>query len=236
MAASRWGHFSFGDPLSSLLKSYQLVVKHCCQWVGPVFLWWPSTKLVEIILLCCETWLPVGGASFPLVTLYQASWNHITLLLNMAASGWDQFPFGDPLPSLLKSYYFVVKHDCQWLGPVFLWWPSTKLVEIILLCCETWLPVGEASFPLVTLYQASWNHITLLWNMAASGWGQFYFGDPLPSLLKSYYFVVKHGCQWVGPVFPLVTLYQACWYHITLLWNMTASGWGQFSFGVPLPS
>ena len=168
MAASGWGKFSFGNPLPSLLKSYLFVVKHCCQcvgpvllwwpstkfvesyyfvvkhdcqWVGPVFLWWPSAKLVEIILLCCKTWLPVGGASFP--------------------------------------------H----------WWPSTKLVEIKYICCKTWLPVGGASFPLVTLYQAYWNHITLLWNMTASGWGQFSFGNPLPSLLKSYLFVVKHGCQ-----------------------------------------
>ena len=162
MAASGWGQFSFGDPLPSLLKSYYFVVKHGCQWVGPFFLWWPSTKLVEIILFYCKTWLPVGGASFPLVTLYQASWNHITLLWNMTASRWSQFSFGDPLPSLLKSYYFVVKHDCQWVGPVFLWWPSTKLVEVILFCCETWLPVGGASFPLVTLYQACWNHIYLL--------------------------------------------------------------------------
>ena len=37
--------------------------------LAEMFLWWPSTKIIQVIMILKKTWLPGGGAYFPYISI-----------------------------------------------------------------------------------------------------------------------------------------------------------------------
>ena len=93
---------------------------------------------------------------------------------------WQKCSFGNPLPRLFKLSWFVKKHGGQGAGLIFpiylyrkikksscqkplldqfqynlaemfLWWPSTKIIQDILIRQKTWRPGGEAYVPYISI-------------------------------------------------------------------------------------
>ena len=142
---------SFGDPLPRLLKPFGFVKKHGRQWVGfifliylyrklkksscqkpldwllynfaEMFLWWFCTKIVQAIWFCQKTWPPGGGAYFPYIYLYRKL---------------DKSSCRKPLD---RFHYNLAK--------MFPWWPSTKIVQIIIIHQKAWPLGGGAPFPFI---------------------------------------------------------------------------------------
>ena len=143
---------SFGDPLPRLFKPYGFVKKHGRQGAGLIFpiylyrklkksscqkppdrfqyyfaemfLWWPSTKIVQAIWILKKTWPPGAGLIFP-IYLYRKL---------------KKSSFQKPLDRLLYNF-----------AEIFLWWFCTKIVQAIWICQKTWLPEGGAYFPYISL-------------------------------------------------------------------------------------
>ena len=141
-----------------------------------MFLWWPSTKIVQAIWIRQKTWPPGGGAYF-LYIIYIENFKNL-----LVRNHWTDFniilqkcSFGDPLPRLFKPFGFVRKHGRQGAGLIFpiylyrklkksscqkdrllytfaemfLWWSSTKIGQAIWICQKTWPPGGGAYFPYI---------------------------------------------------------------------------------------
>ena len=145
-----------------------------------MFLWWPSTKIVQAIWICQKTWPPGGGAYFPYIIYIE---NFKNLLVRNHRTNFNiilqKCSFGEPLPRLFKPFGFVKKHDHQGAGLIFriylyrklkkfscqkpldrfqynfaemfLWWSSTKIVQAIWIRQKTWLPGGRAYFPYISI-------------------------------------------------------------------------------------
>ena len=92
-----------------------------------MFLWWPSTKIVQAIRIRQKTWPPGGGAYFPYIIyienlkkssckkknlLVRNHWTDLNIILQKCF-------FGDPLPRLFKPFGFVKKHGRQGAGLIF---------------------------------------------------------------------------------------------------------------------
>ena len=125
-----------------------------------MFLWWPSTKIVQAIWIRQKTWPPGGGAYFPYIIYIE---NFKNLLVRNHQTDFNiilqKCSFGDPLPRLFKPIGFVKNHgrlgawlifpiylyrklkkcSCQkpldrfpyTYAEMFLWWSSTKVVQAI---------------------------------------------------------------------------------------------------------
>ena len=145
-----------------------------------MFLWWPSTKIVQAIWIRQKTWPPGGGAYFPYIfyienfknLLVRNHWTDFNIILQKCS-------FGAPLPRLFKPFEFVKKHGRQGAGlifPIYLyrklkksscqkpldrfpytfaemfhWWSSTKIVQAIWIRQKTWLPGGGTYFPYISM-------------------------------------------------------------------------------------
>ena len=145
-----------------------------------MFLWWPSTKIVQAIWIRQKTWPPGGGAYFPYIIyienfknlLVRNHWTDFNIILQKCS-------FGDPLPRLFKPFGFVKKHGRQGAGLIFpiylyrkleksscqkpldrfpytfaemfLWWSSTKVVQAIWIRQKTWPPGGGTYFPYISM-------------------------------------------------------------------------------------
>ena len=198
-----------------------------------MFLWWPSTKIVQAIWICQKTWPPGGGAYFPYIIcienfknlLVRNHWTDFNIILQKCS-------FGDPLPRLFKQFGFVKKHGRQGAGLIFpiylyrklknsscqkpldrfpytfaemsLWWSSTKIIQAIWIRQKNMAARGRDLF---SLYIYVENFKSLL---VRNHWTDFHiilqecsFGDPLPRLFKPYGFVKKHGRQGAGLNFPI---------------------------------
>ena len=195
-----------------------------------MFLWWPSTKIVQAIWIRQKTWPPGGRAYFPYIIyiekfknlLVRNHWTDFNIILQKCS-------FGDPLPRLFKPFGFVKKHGRQGAGLIFPLYLYRKLKKS---SCQKPLDRFPYTFagnvPLVTLYQDCSSHLDSSKNMAVRGRGLFSlyylyrkllvrnhwtdfniilqkcsFGDPLPRLYKPFGFVKKHGRQGVGLIFPI---------------------------------
>ena len=145
-----------------------------------MFLWWPSTKIVQAIWIRQKPWPSGGGAYFPYIIyiknfknlLVRNHWTSFNIIL-------QKYSFGDPLPRLFKPFGFVKKHGRQGAGlifpmylyrklqksscqkpldrfpytfaEIFLWWSSTKVVQAIWIRQKTWPPGGGAYFPYISM-------------------------------------------------------------------------------------
>ena len=145
-----------------------------------MFLWWPSTKIVQAIWIRQKTWPPGGGAYFPYIIYIE---DFKSLLVRNQRTDFhiilQKCSFGDPLPRLFKPFGFVKKHGRQGAGLIFpiylykklkksscqkpldrfpytfaemfLWWLSTKIVQAIWIRQKTWPPGGGAYFPYISM-------------------------------------------------------------------------------------
>ena len=141
---------------------------------------------------------------------------------------------------------------------MFLWWPSTKILQAIWICQKIWPPVGRGSFSLY-IYIENFKNLLVRnhWTNCYIILQKYSFGDSVLRLFKPFWFVKKHGRQVGGAYFPyiiyienfknvlvrnhwtdfnimlqkcsLVILYQDCSSHLDSSKNMAARGWGLFS-------
>ena len=80
------------------------------------------------------------------------------------------------------------------LAKMFPWWPSTKIVQVIVICQKTWLLAGGAYFPYISIYRKLKNLLVRnQWTDFNITWQECFFGDPLSRLFKLSWFVKKHG-------------------------------------------
>ena len=126
-----------------------------------MFLWWPSTKVVQAVMIVKKHGL------FFSICLYK---NFKNLLVR---NRWTKLSFGDSVPRLFKPFRFVKKHGRQGVGlffPIYLyrkleksscqkpldqfhynlakmfpWWPCTKIVQVIVILQKTW-PLGGGAY------------------------------------------------------------------------------------------
>ena len=164
---------------------------------------WPSTKIVQVIMIRQKTWLPGGWAYFPyisiykslkiflsetnepisislgrnvsLVTLYQDCSSHHDLSKNMAARGWGIFS----LYIHIENFKNLLLRN-RWIVHTLMirqkiWGRDLFFVYI---CIE--------NFKILLVR----NHLTDF-NIT---WQECCIGDPLPRLFKQSWFIKKHGC------------------------------------------
>ena len=75
-----------------------------------MFLWWPSTKFVQAVMIRQKTWPLGGGAYFP----YIAIWNILKIFLSETTgpiSIWQNWSFGDPLSRFSSSHHDAWKKN-----------------------------------------------------------------------------------------------------------------------------
>ena len=73
-----------------------------------------------------KTWLPVGGAYFPYIIIY--------------IENFKKFSCQKPLDRFQYN-----------LANIFPWWPSTKILQVIMICQKTWLLAGRAYLPYISI-------------------------------------------------------------------------------------
>ena len=156
--SSGWGLFSLYIYIKNLKKSS---CKKQLDWVqcnlAGMLLWWPSTKIVQAFMIGQKHGPWWGGAYFPYVYLYRKLWNSSCQIPP------DRFQccFGDPQPWMFKQSWFVKKHGCLGVGLIFpiylgrklwksscqkplnrfqfnlagmfVWWPSTKFFQAVMI-------------------------------------------------------------------------------------------------------
>ena len=144
--------------------------------LAKLFPWWPSTKIVQVILICQKTWL---------------------------LGGWSLFSLHIYIENLKKSSCQKPLDRFQYtLAEMFPWWPFTKIVQAVMICQKTWLLGGGAYFPYIYIYienltkSSCQKPLNITWQIC-------FLGDPLPRLFKLSWFVKKHGWKGAGLIFPV---------------------------------
>ena len=194
-----------------------------------MILGWSSFKVVQMVPVHCisrSQELKIGFLTKNLKNLLVRNhWTDFNLILQKCF-------FGNPLPRLFKPCGFVKKHGRQGgrgLFSLYIYIENFKN----LLVRNHWsdFNIFCKNVPLVIFYQDCSRHLDSSKNMAARGWGlfslyiyienfknllvrnhwtdfhlilqKFFFGNPLPRLLKPSWFVKKHGRQGRGLIFPM---------------------------------
>ena len=135
-------------------------------------LWWPSTKIVQAVMICQKTW-PLGVRGIFSLYIYIENFKYL-LLRNCSIKfnvTWQECCFGDLLPRLFTPSWYIKKHGCQGRGLFF---------EYI--CIE--------NFKILHVR----NHLSDF----IITWQECCFGDPLPRLFMQSWFIKKHGCKGCG--------------------------------------
>ena len=201
-----------------------------------MFLWWPSTMIVQAIWIRQKTWPPGGGAYFPYIIYIE---NFKNLLVR---NHWTDFNiilqkcfFGDPLPWLFKPFGFDKKHVRQGAGLIFpiylyrklkisscqkpldrfpytfaemfLWESSTKIVQAILIRQKPWPPGGRGLFSLY-IYIENFKNLLVRNHMTDFNiiLQKRSFGDSLLRLFKPFGFVKKTWPPGGGAYFPCISI------------------------------
>ena len=143
---------SFGDPVARLFKPFGFVKNMAARGRGLVSLYIYIENLKNLLVR-----------------------NHC----NDCNIMWQKCSFGYSVPRLFKPFGFVQNHGRQWAGlifPIYLyrkleksscqkpldrfhynlakmfpWWPSTKIIQVIVICQKTWLQGGGAYFPYISI-------------------------------------------------------------------------------------
>ena len=140
--------------------------------LAEMFLWWPSTKIIQVIVIHQKTWLPGVGLIFP-IYLYRK------LKKSSCQKPMNRFQYN--------------------LARIFLWWPSTKIVQAVMIPQKNMAARGWALFSLYIyiekfknlLVRNSWTEFNVTWQECC-------FGDLLPRWFKLSWYVKKHGPQGAG--------------------------------------
>ena len=143
-----------------------------------MFLWWPSTKIVQAVMIHQKTW-PLGGRG--LFSLY--------------------FYIENFKKSSRKKQLDRVQ--CNLAG-MLLWWPSTKIVQACMICQKPWPPGARGLF-FVYICIENFKILIVTYPMTDFNisWLECCFGKPLSRLYKQSWSVKKHGCHGVGLIFPI---------------------------------
>ena len=139
-----------------------------------MFLWWPSTEIVQAIWIRQKTWPPGGGAYFPYIENYK------NLLVRNHWTDFNIFCRNVPLVILYQdcsSHLDSSKNMAVWGRGLFSLYIYIENLKNLLV----------------------WNHWTDF-NIILQ---KCSFGDPLPRLFKLFGFVKKHGRQGAGLIFPI---------------------------------
>ena len=170
----------------------------------------------------------------------------------MAARGWSLFSLYIYIENLKKSSCQKPLDRFQYnLAGMFLWWPSTKVVQAVMIVKKH----GRYGQGYFSLYVYIKNFKNLLvrnrWTKLNVAWQECCFCDPLPGWFKPSWYVKNMASRGQGlfSVYicienfkmllvkhlltnfnnALVTLYQECSSNPDFSKNMPASGWGLFS-------
>ena len=140
-----------------------------------------TTYLISLLL----------GRNVALVTLYQDCSSNHDSSKDMAARGRDYFPYISKFQKPLDRFQYN-------LAGMFLWWPSTKFVQAVMIRQKTWPLGGGAYFP----YIAIWNILKIFLSESTgpiSVWQNCSFGDPLSRFSSSHHDAwKKHGLWRAG--------------------------------------
>ena len=122
-----WAGLIFPIYLNRKFKksSYQKPLEQLQYNVAEMFLWWSCTKIVQAIWIRQKTWPPGGGAYFALYIYIEK------LEKSSCQKPLDRFHYN--------------------LAKMFPWWPSTKIVQVIVICQKTWPLGGGAYFPYISI-------------------------------------------------------------------------------------
>ena len=163
MATRWWGLFSLYTLYRKLKKSSRkkLLDWVKCNLAG-MLLWWPSNKIVQALMICKKNMAPRGrglfsvyicienfkillarktwpisvllGWNVALVTHYQDCSSNHDSSKDIAARGGAYFPYIFLNRKLLKSSCQKLLKWFQYnLAGMFLWWPSTKFVQAVMI-------------------------------------------------------------------------------------------------------
>ena len=145
-----------------------------------IFLRWPSTKIVQAVMIHQKTWLLGGVAYFPYIsTVYIENFKNLLVRNSWTEFNvtWQECCFGDLLPRFFKPSWYVKNHGPQGGQGLF----------FVYICIENFKI-------LIVTYPTTDFNIT---------WLECYFGEPLSRLYKQSWFVKKHGCHGDGLIFPI---------------------------------
>ena len=146
-----------------------------------IFLWWPSTKVVQAVMICQKTCLLGVGLIFP-----------IYLIEDFLSFLYRYYLYRKLKKSSCKK--LLDRVQCNLAG-MLLWWPSTKLVQALMICQKN---MATRLRGLFSVYICLKNFKILLVRNNLTNfnitWQECCFGDSLPRLFKQSLFVKKHGC------------------------------------------
>ena len=198
-----WQKCFFGNPVPRLFKPWWFVKKQGRQGCGlfslyiyienfknllvrshstdfnmisaEMFFWWPCTKLFK--LWWKQTY---GRQGMRLFFPYMSIWKTLKNILfrshlNNFNIIWQKCSFRDPVLRLFKPWWFVKK------------WPLRD----------------EAYFPKIAIWKTFLSETIGLTDFNIM-WQKYSFGDPVPRLLKPWWFIGKHGHQGAGRIFPYI--------------------------------
>ena len=139
-----------------------------------MFLWWPSTKIVQAVMIHQKSWPLGGGAYFPYIEnfknfLVRNSWIEFNVT-------WQECCFGDLLPRLFKPSWYVKNHGPQGGGAylIFHLYLHRKILKFFLSHIPWLISILLGwNVALVNLYQDCTSNHDSSKNMAAMGWGLF---------------------------------------------------------------
>ena len=187
--------------------------------LAAMFLWWPSTKIVQVVMICQKN---VASRVRGLIFLYIYIENFkIKIFVRNRCTDfiitWQKCFLVDRIPRLFKLSWFIKKPGRQGAGLILLvylyqdcssWFikkPGRQGAGLILLVylyqdCSSWFikkpgRQGAGLILLVYLYRKVLKNLLVRnqWTDFSITWKQCFFGDPLPRLFKPLWFVKKHG-------------------------------------------
>ena len=177
-----------------------------------MFLWWPSTKIVQAVWIHQKTWPPGGQGLFSLYIYIKKNFKNL----------------------FVRNRY--TEFNVIWQE----WWPSTKIVQAFMIRQKTWPPEGAGlTFRMYLVYIENFKNLLVRnhWTDFNIILQKCFFGDPLPKLFKPFGFVKKHGRQGAGLNFPIYIYYIENFKNL-----LVRNHWTDFhiilhkcSFGDPLP-
>ena len=180
MATRGWGLFS----LYIFIENFKnLLVRN--QWSHKFYFRF-CRSLASVLL----------GGNVSLMILYQGCLSCHDSSKNMAARERGLFSLYIYVENLKKvsRKKHLDRVQCNLAG-LLLWWPSTKIIQALLIRQKTWPPWGRGLF---SVYICIENFKILLERSQLTNfnisWQECCFGDPLPRLFKKSWFVRKRGC------------------------------------------
>ena len=202
------------------ISSYQKPLDRFQYDLAGMFLWWPSTKVVQAVMISSKNMAARGQGLFSLY-IYIKNFKNLVVRNRCTEFNvtWQECCFGDPLPRLFKLSWFLQN-----------------------------MAAGGAGLFSLYIYIKNFKNLVVRnrWTKFNVTWQECCFGDPLPRLFKLLWFRQKHG-HWGGggggggggaglifAIYLYKKLYQDCSSLHETSKNMAPRGWGLFSIYIYL--